>query len=1247
MATFVKEADLLLAEIDRLRQRVSQLEQQIDVNGRTCPDGNAEISLSTIDSYESFVKTSGALEHLAAATTPVTGNDFFAVITEHLAKAFNVDFVIVTEILEEPNNSLRTLGIWARNPQCIIGECSFEKTPCQLAIQLGEYHCVSNVCDEFPDNAWLRQFGFESYFGVKLPGRYGDPLGSLCILNKDAFQVTPVIRTVMRLFANRAAMELERMRSDDQIRESESRFRAIFDTEPECVKLLDKNGILLNMNAAGLRLIEADSIDSVQGECIYPLVVPEHREAFITENEAAFAGVPGVLQFEIVGLRGARRWMESHHVPLNNSSGETTAVLAVTRDITEWKQAIENLDRSEARLRALVEVIPDLIFRLDEAGIFIDFKANPAEWERYLPTEGFLGGHYRNILPTHVADMYEVAARKARETQQVQSYEYDQVLPDGRRQDYEARVINAEDGGHVVVVRNITEQKQMQADRRLFRDICDHASEAFFVIDQRSSKFLDVNSTAINSLGYSREELLTMEVDDIEFDTSGVDSTSWAELFSKVESQGRLITHRIHCRKDGSKFPVEVSISHRSIGGNEYILAIAKDISERKLAEEKLRKSEEELSSIASTMPQGLYLFDLIEQRTVYSNREIWRDLGYDEKEGAELGPYFMQKLLHPEDLERLPALIKRWDTLADGEVLETVYRMRHKSGQWRWFLGRDTVFKRTGSGKVCQFIGTAQDITERKLAEEELLLMQQAVEHSSDAMFFVRQDASFSYANPKATTLLGYSNAELIHMSVPDIDPNFPHEVWQHHWEEIRQSGHRSFETIHRRRNGDLFDVEMRVFSIESQNEPLIVGCARDITVRKKAQHLLRTHNEVLEQLATGHAISLVLESIALVIEEQFDCVRVAIMQVEGNLMRCAAAPNLPPDYVSFLDGQPISSESCPCVSAATQKRNVLLDNCFHDQTWDTCNLLAQAVGLRASWSHPILTENGEVLGTLVFYACDFEEPAEKELEIIESFARLASIAIQRRRIEEALKLRDDELAHVGRLAMLGEVVAELTHEINQPLYTIANFAQACINEASNPDRGATENLREWLVNIRQATTRASEILSRTSEFTRRGSRRVISCNVHDLIVQTLDLISWRLTRQEISVNYEPPQSPTYCTVDRIQIEQVLLNLLVNSCDAIQQTGALGRIAIHVEVAEDTLEIIVEDNGPGIPESIRNKLFDPFVTTKSEGMGLGLAISRSIVEDHRGRISVDDQCTGGARFHVRLPLPSATETVE
>ena len=171
--------------------------------------------------------------------------------------------------------------------------------------------------------------------------------------------------------------------------------------------------------------------------------------------------------------------------------------------------------------------------------------------------------------------------------------------------------------------------------------------------------------------------------------------------------------------KDGRRVWVSTAASLIEWNGRPAVASFFLDISEQKRVEDSLRASERFVHAIAGASPLTMYVFDRTEGRNIWANRQITADLGYTPEEVRDMGPDFLARLLHPDDLAKLPGLLARWDTAADDETLETEYRMRHADGTWRWFVGHDTVFARDPDGRVRQFLGTTQDVTARKRAEE------------------------------------------------------------------------------------------------------------------------------------------------------------------------------------------------------------------------------------------------------------------------------------------------------------------------------------------------------------------------------------------------------------------------------------------------------------------------------------------------------------------------------------------------
>ncbi len=205
-----------------------------------------------------------------------------------------------------------------------------------------------------------------------------------CLTNASAFKD----ETGQVLFRAATFEDIsERKRVELELAASESHLRAIIASEPACVHLLAADGSLLEMNAAGLRMIEADSFEQVANQCAYPLVVEEHRQAFRELNENVFAGGTGTLEFELVGLKGGRRWLKTHVSALRDASGKVAAQLAITHDITEQRRAADALRKSEERYRTIVEIGGEGVWETDENAAIMYVNRRMAEIFGYAPED--------------------------------------------------------------------------------------------------------------------------------------------------------------------------------------------------------------------------------------------------------------------------------------------------------------------------------------------------------------------------------------------------------------------------------------------------------------------------------------------------------------------------------------------------------------------------------------------------------------------------------------------------------------------------------------------------------------------------------------------------------------------------------------------------------------------------------------------------------------------------------------------
>lgn len=196
--------------------------------------------------------------------------------------------------------------------------------------------------------------GIRFYAGAPLVTPGGAVLGTLCVIDRVPRTLAPKQQELLEILARQVMAQLELRRQTRELAESERFLRTIFDSEPECVKVLGPDGSLRAMNRVGLAMIEADSLGEVDGKCVYPLVVPEHRTEFEALTARVFRGESGTLDYRIVGRKGTMRWLETHAVPLRDEHGEVTGLLGITRDVTRRKQAEDESRASEARYRTLL-----------------------------------------------------------------------------------------------------------------------------------------------------------------------------------------------------------------------------------------------------------------------------------------------------------------------------------------------------------------------------------------------------------------------------------------------------------------------------------------------------------------------------------------------------------------------------------------------------------------------------------------------------------------------------------------------------------------------------------------------------------------------------------------------------------------------------------------------------------------------------------------------------------------------------
>lgn len=269
---------------------------------------------------------------------------------------------------------------------------------------------------------------------------------------------------------------------------------------------------------------------------------------------------------------------------------------------------------------------------------------------------------------------------------------------------------------------------------------------------------------------------------------------------------------------------------------------------------------------------------------------------------------------------------------------------------------------------------------------------------------------------------------------------------------------------------------------------------------------------------------------------------------------------------------------------------------------------------------------------------------PAEILCSALELAGRQVTVVVvvdltERRQAEQVRR----DLVHASRLAMLGEFTTGIAHEINQPLGAILSNAEAAemlLDQTPPP----MDEVRRILVDIRNDDLRASHVIQRLRALLRRGEVERVAVPLESIITEVTAILNSEAKRRGVQVRTRLPAEPLTVLGDPIHLQQVLINLMINAMDAMSPPPPNSHLEIRLQRQGDRGLLAVQDSGVGLPAELIPRLFDRFFSTKPNGMGMGLAISRSLIEEHGGSIWVESQVGRGTTFFVSLPLVPAAD---
>ena len=536
-------------------------------------------------------------------------------------------------------------------------------------------------------------------------------------------------------------------------------------------------------------------------------------------------------------------------------------------------------------------------------------------------------------------------------------------------------------------------------------------------------------------------------------------------------------------------------------------------------------------------------------------------------------------------------------------------------------------------------------------------LALRLVFERSPDAILLL-DDGVFIDCNQAAVDMLcAAGKDELLSLSPSDLSPAIQPDgtssttkAQQMTAVALERGSHR-FEWLARRRNGSEFPVEVLLTAIPFQERQILYVVWRDITRRKEAERELAKSREsedafrsgqgrVLEMIAQGATLSDVLASLVTLIEAQSEGMICSVLQLseDGKHIRHGAAPRLPEIYVQAVNGAPIGPKNGSCGTAMYRGQPVIVTDMLTDPLWEDYRELAKLSGLRACWSTPIFTGHGKVLGSFAMYYRQPQAPTGSEARLTEVATHIAGIAIEHERAQNELQHTRSELAHVARVTTMGELAASIAHEVNQPLGAIVGNADICRSWLQEKEVDL-KLVAEALEDISNDGHRASQIISRIRSLVKKHVPEKAPLNLSDVARDVIGLVGHEAQRNQVVIHSQLGEPLPVVEADRVQLQQVLLNLCMNGIEAMHETDANQRqLTVQTVMSNGSVLATVSDRGMGIEPANAEQLFKPFHTTKANGMGMGLAISRSIIESFGGKLWAESNAGGGAIFSFSLP---------
>jgi len=1011
---------------------------------------------------------------------------------------------------------------------------------------------------------------------------------------------------------------------DGTLRESETLFRTLVENSQAGIFLIDQHYRFVYTNEELSNILGFDQ-EEIEGLDFRDVLDDESREFVADRYVRRQRGedVPPRYEVGIVRKDGKNRRLEMVATAIRNPDGSVRTMGQVL-DITDRKEAESSLRESEERFRELAENIREVFWLFDWKAQQVLYVSPAYEdiWGR--STQDLYNRYEEWGQSIHPDDVpyAEASFNKILETGGGEDREYRIVRPDGtvrwildrgfaiRGSDNEVKRIAG-------IAEDITERKRLEealeASERNYREIFDKADDAIFIHDL-DGKILDVNQAIFDMTGMTREEALKCRIQDFSQGDPPYSQEKATKFVEKAFEEGPQQFEWLGRRKNGELFWAEVNLKHALIGGQNRIIAVVRDITERKKAEEELRDVSDKLQALIQTSPIAITLLDLNGNVTLWSpSAESIFGWEADEVLGRP-------NPVVPE--EKRAEFERNLQQILQGDSIPIIEVRRQKKDGTPIDISLSVAPLRNSEGEVYGVAGMMTDITERKRMEEERERLTNILESTSDLVSTSTVDGQLMYMNSAGRKLLDWDlEADLSDKFIPDVHPQWANQIIEKEGlPTAQEQGLWIGETAISGKNGEEIPVSQVIMSHKSPAAKVqyFSTILRDMREQKRMEAVLKTSERNYREIFEKTDDAMFIHSI--------DGEILDVNQSTCDIFRFAREEALKSKIQDFSQGDSPYSQ----VEAASFVKKAF------EEGPQQFEWLAKRKNGKLFWAeinlkHARIGDQDRIIAAVR----DISKRKRSDRELAKHREHLEELVTER---TNELEKAQEELLKRERLAVLGQLTATVSHELRNPLGVIRSSSYYLQQKYKEKD----EKVKKHMNRIEDQVEICDSIVSDLLEYTRGRHSQMVEGKINPWIEETLDDLP---QGEDVQLTKLLAKNLPRIHFDKEKMRRVLVNLMDNALQAIKERKLMEKndsyrpsIEVSSNAEDGNIKIMIKDNGIGMDEETMKRAFEPLFTTRARGTGVGLANVEKILQEHNGNILLESKHHDGTTAIVTIP---------